>query len=749
MTTTEFIPTPRRPEASNGHAPAKPLDLPEPPPAEDIQSVPVDQVPTPPTTAFTRITAAREGSKKPIVVPWLRDRGERSSIFRWAIGYAFHVFGYHAIRTPFVYLPKLVMRSPIGAWRVVAWVWGWVWHAEDKPLRNNAVDTVDDSAYLRLKKEWKDAVHRRWIGLAVVSGLLLICVGLWWWLMPRWTLAAHGWGIPLVDQMPWWVLPDWVLTPWWTFILLSGIAVAALGYRGRDPEVPLVSKATVPLHLAPVLRQDVVEKALRKLSCVKKDQVIEFPDPIIRDGPGYLARVILPGVDPSALVASRPTLASGLGRPLGCVWPESGASEHGGLLKLWVGFQDLATARQPAYPLLKGTSDVFKKMPYGTDVRQHRVGIDLFETNILIGAIPGAGKTTSTRTLACGCALDITAEIHAWEFKGSGDMACLEQVAHRYGSGQDNETIRACLADLREIKDDLEKRATTVKRLAKEAPESCPDRKTSRYLADKKRLGLHPVVIFLDEVQNLYMHETYGKEAAELVLYIIRMGRAFGVILIQATQRPDADSLPKAISAQAGIRICLRVMGYQENDMILGTGAYSKGISAMEFTARDKGVGYLVGVGDEPIVAKSYNVTDAEAKQICARARLLREEAGRLSGYAAGVLDENPDDSLVYNLLADVKRTMVENSREWMWSEEIIAALAELRPGHYGGWATETLAKNLTPLGVETGQINRVGPDRVRRNLRGVELSSVLAAIVDRSGDQNDSGPPATGSTAV
>jgi DNA segregation ATPase FtsK/SpoIIIE, S-DNA-T family len=40
-------------------------------------------------------------------------------------------------------------------------------------------------------------------------------------------------------------------------------------------------------------------------------------------------------------------------------------------------------------------------------------------------------------------------------------------------------------------------------------------------------------------------------------------------------------------------------MGQLENDMILGTSAYKNGVRATMFTARDKGVGYLVG-GPDP-----------------------------------------------------------------------------------------------------------------------------------------------------
>jgi S-DNA-T family DNA segregation ATPase FtsK/SpoIIIE len=180
----------------------------------------------------------------------------------------------------------------------------------------------------------------------------------------------------------------------------------------------------------------------------------------------------------------------------------------------------------------------------------------------------------------------------------------------------------------------------------------------TRDLANRRDLRLHPVVALLDEVQNLYSHELYGKEAAKLVLDIIRLGRAFGVILVQATQRPDADSLPKGISANAGIRIALRIMDDYANNAILGAGMYAAGIRATDFTTKDKGVAWVVGVEDEPFVAKSYNVTSGMAERIGQRARRLREDAGRLTGVAAGIAPAEPGPR--FDLLADVRRVMAE-----------------------------------------------------------------------------------------
>jgi S-DNA-T family DNA segregation ATPase FtsK/SpoIIIE len=217
---------------------------------------------------------------------------------------------------------------------------------------------------------------------------------------------------------------------------------------------------------------------------------------------------------------------------------------------------------------------------------------------------------------------------------------------------------------------------------------------------------------------------------------------------VALTQRPDATSLPKAISANAGIRVGLRMMGWLESDMILGSGMNQKGITAAQFTKSDRGVAWLVGADDEPTVVKSYYLTTETAEKLCARARTLRQAASTLTGYASGELDTDPHDSLVYNLLADVKRVLVTCGRDWAWSDELVASLGELRP-HYADWTPEMLAKALTPLGVETKQLYRTGPDGERLNRRGVELAQIDAAIEARKVVPLRVAPePATRSTA-
>lgn len=710
MTTTDMIKTPA-PGGRPGEPPAHRAPAPTPPgvvvpPAaaatptgtgDDTPPVPVDHIPEPRRTAFDRITAHREGTKQPVVVQWLRRPDERHPILRWAAGYAGHIVLFHLVRLP-IYQWRLVSRAPIGVWRaLVAAVDGWS-DAEARPLRRSAVARDDVKDYLQLARERNARIRHRSILAGVVAvPVVAIVVAL--------VFLLSGWA-------------------WWATVV---VVVDVFGVIGRRRDLPLISRATTPLHLAPVLRRDVVEVALRSLpNTIRKDAVIEWTDPIIKDGPGYLARLNLPhGVTPADIMGKRAALASGLRRPIGCVWPGPGP-HHGGQLDLWVGDQDLATAKQGPYPLLeRGTADVFTGLPFGTNQRNSKVAVTLIENNVLIGAMVGQGKTSAMRVLGLGCALDVTAELHVWELKGSGDLACLEGCAHAYGSGQDDDTIRGCVEDLRALRADIERRAAVIKRVARTSPELCPHNKVTRDLANRRELGLHPVVALLDEVQNLYSHETYGKEAARLVLDIIRLGRAFGVILVQATQRPDADSLPKAISSNAGIRIALRVMDDYANNAILGSGMYAAGVRATDFTTKDKGIAWLVGVDEEPVVAKSYNLTTPVAARIGERARRLREQAGRLSGHAIGVQAEKAPS---YDLLADVRRVMADTGQDWIWSQTAVEQLPGLRPEVYGRWTVETLGQALKACGVSTRQLNRTGPDGVRRNLWGVELAQLVSA---------------------
>ncbi|WP_245627600.1 FtsK/SpoIIIE domain-containing protein [Actinomadura oligospora] len=655
-----------------------------------------------------RRAEAERAERRPIVAPWVRDRDEASATVRWALGYAGHVAGYHAARVP-LYGFRLTVRSPRGLFRVVRGTWRWTFDAEGMPLRTHAVDHNDIEAYLKLVRERNDRV--RWRRLMALTGA-----------------AGGGLGIAAVAA-----------AGGVTQATVLAALVLVLGWIGT-PEYKRVLDVAVVEHKAPKLTSEVVIRALGALgigeinkAMAKGGGGITFPAPITRDGPGWRADVDLPyGVTVSDIMERRDRLASGLRRPLGCVWPEPANEQHAGRLVLWVGDQDMKSIKPPAWPLAKsGRTDLFKAVPFGTDQRGRPVTLTLMYANALIGAMPGAGKTFALKPLLLAAGLDPTAQVRVFELKGTGDLDFAEKYAHHYASGADDETKRACLASLNEVYAELERRAKTIASLPKDVR---PENKVTPELAAKRSLQLFPLVLAIDECQELFADDEVGKDAGEKAIAIIKRGRALGIILLLATQRPDKESLPTGVSANVGLRYCLRVMGQTENDMILGTSMYKNGVRATTFTKQDKGIGYLVGEADDPQICRSYYIDGPAADAIAARACAVRKAMGTLTGYAAGE-DTTPANDQGTNLLEDVLAVLAPGEDK-LHSQTIVDRLAELRPVTYGAWAdldgkgkATQLSNSLKPHGIATPQVWGQDETGKGRNLKGVHREHVLNAL--------------------
>lgn len=236
-------------------------------------------------------------------------------------------------------------------------------------------------------------------------------------------------------------------------------------------------------------------------------------------------------------------------------------------------------------------------------------------------------------------------------------------------------------------------------------------------------------MIGVDECQVWFEHPKHGTEFEEHCTDLVKRGPALGITVLLATQRPDSKSLPTGISANATLRWCLKVMGQIENDMVLGTGSYKRGIRATALAWADKGVCWFVGEGADARVVWAVYVDAPAAEALAARAYELRRAAGRLSGHALGEAPEPTAAS--YDLLADVAAALPPGKAK-AWSEDVIARLAELRPDVYAAWSPEQLAAALRPYGVRTVQVWGTTEDGKGANRRGVRRTDIAAAIAHR-----------------
>ncbi|MBP2340202.1 S-DNA-T family DNA segregation ATPase FtsK/SpoIIIE [Saccharothrix coeruleofusca] len=680
--------------------------------AADRPVVPVDQPGS--SSDADWVTRLRETQRLPIIPGYLRTLSEARQTAGWIGRHYAHATGYHAVRAP-LYLLRLAARSPQGAVLLLAATGRWVSDAEGRPLRRAMANAGEAERYLKLVAERNARVRLRTLLLLVGSTL----------------------GVVLFMVLP-------GVTPGWVTWVCGMVALGILGKLGTPADKPVAGRAVVGPQAAK-LTSDMVVRALTSLGIAgingpmsKNPHAIGFTSPIHRDGPGWRADIELPGgVTAADVIEKRERLASGLGRALGCVWPEQATDGHPGQLVLWVGDRDMSKAKQPAWPLRSGKPiDLFKSQPFGTDVRGRWVEIVLMFVAGIVGAIPRMGKTFTLRELLLIAALDPRAQLHTYDLKGTGDLSPLGVVSHRYRAGDDAEDIEYALTDLRALREEMRRRTKVIRELPKDL---CPENKVTSELASKRSLRLHPIVIGVDECQVWFEHPEHGKEIEEICTDLVKRGPATGIVLILATQRPDSKSIPTPISDNAVLRFCLKVTGQMANDMVLGTSSYRNGERATQFSFSDKGIGLLKGVTDETTTVKGVYIDGPGAEAIAAKARALRTAAGLLSGYAAG-LDVEVTETTTDTLLPDVLTAM--GSADKAWSESIVDRLAELRPAVYGTWADQDgkdKAKHLTaalkPYGIATVQVWGTDPATGKgANRRGVDRDHITAAITERDG---------------
>ena len=657
----------------------------------DAPTVSVDQHLPTRTTMAER--ADRDRTPRPIFPTWLVDPAERRATARWALPYALHVVLYVLVRLPWWTL-LLTVYSPRGLGQFTRWLYRSLFDTEAQALRTITVDKGAAGDYHHLAKlhDKRMAIRAR---IVLVLLLPVLALALWSWLTrPHWQTQAAG------------------------IVVLLGF-----GYAGRPRDKQLFSSGVL-VYEAPRLTSALVVSALVKIG-IKDDSTgggISFPAPIVRDGAGWRADIDLPqGVIVTDVLDKRRNLASALRRPIGCVWPEADNDSHEGRVVLWVADRDPAKSGPVKSVLTSGARrDIFAGIPFGLDPRGRSITVPLIEQNVLIGAQPGQGKTAAVRVIACGAALDPTVELWLHELKGSGDLDPLEKVSYRFASGIDDESIAYAARSLTLLRTELERRTSALKALPRDL---CPDRKVTRAIADQRQLGLFPIVCVVDESQNLFADPTHGKQAAEDATFIIKIGRAFGVILVLSTQRPDTQSLPTSISANVSIRFCLRVAGQIEVDMIMGTSSYKNGVRPTLFRPTiDAGTGYLGGVKTDPFVTRVAYLDGHATEKISQRAYALRQAAGTLAGHCLGEVE---DVEAADQVLIDVLNVWPAGE-DAAWSD----TLAELLATTFDRY----VAIDATWLGIELRRFGVEIKDRHRKVAgKGVTKKGPARADIEKA----------------
>ena len=81
---------------------------------------------------------------------------------------------------------------------------------------------------------------------------------------------------------------------------------------------------------------------------------------------------------------------------------------------------------------------------------------------------------------------------------------------------------------------------------------------------------------------------------------VVARGRAAGIVVVAATQKPSVDVVPSSIRDLFGFRLALRCATKDASDTVLGSGWAAQGYSASDINGSTRGVGWLLSEGSVP-----------------------------------------------------------------------------------------------------------------------------------------------------
>lgn len=644
---------------------------------------PVDPEPEP-ATLYGNVLTQADARRVPIIPAWLRNRDQRKAFTRQARGIAVYLVLLHTTRSP-KYLAKVAVYAPWGLLLLIGRQLRWAWHPELTQLVQTAAKRGDLDHGGRLAKQVGEHRKTRFT-----------------------TLGAELVGAAIAVTAVLLYAPYWAR---WAAVAALSLVLARAGHPSDKPFL----ERTVNGPRFTRLTADMVRKALIDIAVPGMKDVgqLQFPAPgIHREGPGWLARVNLPaGILAAQVMEKRESLSSALRLPVDQIWPDVGP-DHKGQLDLWVGYMPSSKMGQPTWSLTQrnAQTSVFEPAPFATDARQRVVTATMFAVNWLLAGQPGSGKTYAARTLATIGLLDPTCELKIGEFKGVGDFLDFAPFCSTYVVGVDDEAFQAGRDIIAWALAEARRRGERV--FAAKKRGEAPLGKVTPELAKRKGSGLHPVMIVLDEVHELF---AVFPDAADDAERAIKRLRALNIFFILATQIPDKSSLPPNIVRCVTIRWALSLMGQMENDMVLGTGSYKSGLSATVYRPTiDAGWGIIKGL-EKPGSYRSMFPSEAQTKAIFERAAELRGTT-----VVTGV-----DEAKVQarNMLEDAWAVLLPGESGMPW-EVLAQRLAEMWPEFYEGVTADMVRETLARYDVPTQDV-KVG----RRNLKGARRTAIDAAL--------------------
>ncbi len=268
-----------------------------------------------------------------------------------------------------------------------------------------------------------------------------------------------------------------------------------------------------------------------------------------------------------------------------------------------------AWAKPPPAPVPVGPMlSMFDPLFLGIDEFGAPVYVELIYRNVLAAGEPGGGKSGLLNTIAAHAALSENTRLVLFDGK-LVELGMWEDVSDEF-VGPD---IDHALTTLRRLQQVMNNRYAWLRA------------HNRRKIARADRMSV--IVAMVDEIA--YYSATIGteqqqKEFAALLRDLVARGRAAGVIVIAATQRPSFDIIPTSLRDIFGYRCAFRCTTSNSSNIILGQGWAEQGYNANDIKPENQGEALLLAEGGIPRRIKVAYLSDAQIQSIADYAAWIR-----------------------------------------------------------------------------------------------------------------------------
>jgi S-DNA-T family DNA segregation ATPase FtsK/SpoIIIE len=262
-----------------------------------------------------------------------------------------------------------------------------------------------------------------------------------------------------------------------------------------------------------------------------------------------------------------------------------------------------APAAVPVFPL-----SIFGPVHLGIDENGDQVHVELAGRNMLLGGEPGGGKSNALNLIVAHGALSGDCQLILVDGK-QVELGMWRHCADRFIGPSITDALD-CARQLQQIMNTRYDQLLAAG-LRKITPAS----------------GQPVYLVVIDEYA--YFSATVGTktqqaEYAALTRDLVARGRAAGVIVILATQRPSHQVIDPSLRDLFGYRWAFRCTTDSSSDTVLGHGWASEGYTAADIDPLARGVSWLLSETGMPRRVKTAYLTDRQIADLAAYAAHLR-----------------------------------------------------------------------------------------------------------------------------